>query len=431
MPSAVLLCLLLLCSVAPAEGYDYPFSDPYAATVLGTPPEDQFSIGSIRPNTLWDVIPLHKLHAPHTEELLLHKRPVPEILWYDDAMQYSVALVPGKAPLLFFVAGTGASHQSSTCRFFQKIFQRAGFHVVTLSSPTHPNFVVSASTTQVPGYIPHDVNDLYRSMEAIVERIGRERISAYHLAGYSLGGTQAAFLAELDARMGHFGFQRVLLLNPAVSLMTSALRLDQLLSRNVASRAEAAHVVAQIISDLSAAYRASDQVRFGDELLFDLNRKRPLTAKEFQVLIGVAFRLSLASMVFASDVCTGAGYLVPRGHVISTSEPLEPYLQAAVGIRFEDYISEYLLPFLQFQDPTLTREQAIAACSLEAIAPFLRRATHVAVMTNADDPILSPENLEFLKQTFTNRLILYPVGGHCGNLRYRDNVAAILHFFTR
>jgi hypothetical protein len=189
--------------------------------------------------------------------------------------------------------------------------------------------------------------------------------------------------------------------------------------------------VADLVSDLSAAYRGSDEVNFGDEFLFALHGSSSISEKELKILIGVAFRVSLASMVFTSDVCTGAGYISPRGHVIEKNESLSPYLDAAVGVSFEDYVDEYLMPFLAFADPAMTRERAVEASSLESIAPFLRESANIAVMTNADDPILTPGNFSFLEQTFKDRLTIYPTGGHCGNLSYRDNVAAMLDFFRK
>lgn len=422
---------LSFCWIGPASAYDYPFKDPYTATVLGTLPQDQFPLSAIRRAAIADLNPLKDLGAVRNREMLLHDRPVPDILWFDDTLQYSTALQRRPAPLLFVLAGTGSSYDSANCRFVQKVFHRAGFHVVTLSSPTYPNFVVSASTTQVPGYIPHDVADLYQAMDAIATTIGRERITSFHLTGYSLGGTQAAFLAELDTREKRFGFARVLLLNPAVSLMSSAIVLDNLLVDNVADRADAARRVAALVQELSEAYRDSDDVNFGDDFLFALHGGRTFSPTELKVLIGVAFRLSLANMVFASDVATGAGYIVPRGHRVERHESLSPYLDASVGVSFEDYIREYLLPFLQFHDPTMTREKAIAACSLQSIASFLQGNEHVRVMTNADDPILTADDFSFLAQTFGSRLTLYPVGGHCGNLRYKDNIAAMLDFFLK
>ncbi|KAF5060226.1 hypothetical protein DSECCO2_327920 [anaerobic digester metagenome] len=431
MHRVVLFCLFALTAAFSAQAYDYPFTNPYEATVFGTLPRDEFDLSSVRPADFSDLNPLRDLGVVRSREMLLHDRPVPEILWYDDTLQYTLAQQRDKAPLLFILAGTGSSHESATCSFLQRVFHRAGFHVVTLSSPTYPNFVVSASATQVPGYIPNDVADLYQAMDAIADQLGRDRIASFHLVGYSLGGTQAAFLAELDTREGRFGFEKVLLLNPAVNLMTSAIRLDHLLSDNVADRSEAARTVAGLVRQLSEAYRSSDQVNFGDEFLFALHRNRTISEKELKILIGVAFRLSLASMVFTSDTCTGAGYIVPRGHRIVKDESLAPYLDSAVGVSFEDYVREYLLPFLQFQDPAITPEKAVAACSLEAIGPFLRGAGGIAVMTNADDPILTPENFAFLERTFGPRLTVFPVGGHCGNLRFRDNVAAMIDFFRK
>jgi hypothetical protein len=424
------LAVFLFASIS-AQAYEYPFKDPYTATVFGTPPEDEFDTGGLRPAGFGALNPLQDFGAVRDRELLLSDRPVPEIFWYEDTVQYSTALQRNAAPLLFVIAGTGSSYDSANCRFIRDVFYRAGFHVVTLSSPTYPNFIVSVSTTQVPGYIPHDVADMYRCMDAIANEIGRDRISDFFLTGYSLGGTQSAFLAELDAREERFGFRKVLLLNPAVSLMTSAVRLDRLLSDNVADRAEAVRTVSDLIRELSEAYRSSDQVNFGDEFLFALHRNRPISERELKILIGVAFRLSLSSMVFTSDTCTGAGYIVPRGHSVGRDESLSGYLDTAVGVSFSDYVDEYLMPFLRFSDPALTPERAIRACSLEAIEPFLRGHDGIAVMTNADDPILTDENFDFLESTFGPRLTLYPAGGHCGNLRYRDNIAAMLDFFGK
>ena len=49
--------------------------------------------------------------------------------------------------------------------------------------------------------------------------------------------------------------------------------------------------------------------------------------------------------------------------------------------------------------------------------------------TNADDLILGPGDLSFLRKTFGPRLSVYPLGGHCGNIDYRVNTDAMLEFF--
>ena len=66
---------------------------------------------------------------------------------------------------------------------------------------------------------------------------------------------------------------------------------------------------------------------------------------------------------------------------------------------------------------------------LHALESYLKHASKIAVMTNADDLILGPGDLSFLRKTVGPRLSVYPLGGHCGNLDYRVNTDAMLEFF--
>ena len=51
---------LVLAAFVPAWAYDYPFKNPYEATVLGTLPGDQYPLESIRPAGLGDLNPLRR-----------------------------------------------------------------------------------------------------------------------------------------------------------------------------------------------------------------------------------------------------------------------------------------------------------------------------------------------------------------------------------
>jgi hypothetical protein len=50
-------------------------------------------------------------------------------------------------------------------------------------------------------------------------------------------------------------------------------------------------------------------------------------------------------------------------------------------------------------------------------------------MTNDNDFILSPAEIDYLRQLFGERTKVYPRGGQLGNLEYRDNMAYIIGFF--
>jgi hypothetical protein len=134
---------------ATSQSYDYPFEDKFLSTVIGTPQE-------YRPE-LPKVIPVTKGLLTVFED-----REPPEWFWYEDGLRYSYALQDDPAPLVFLIAGTGGSHSGAKIINMARAFYSAGFHTVMLSSPTHSNFIVTASHSSVPGHAMNDAEDLYR-----------------------------------------------------------------------------------------------------------------------------------------------------------------------------------------------------------------------------------------------------------------------------
>ena len=49
-------------------------------------------------------------------------------------------------------------------------------------------------------------------------------------------------------------------------------------------------------------------------------------------------------------------------------------------------------------------------------------------VTNKDELILSEEDFTYLKNTFKDRIIIYPKGGHCGNMFYKENVDIMVNY---
>ena len=47
-------------------------------------------------------------------------------------------------------------------------------------------------------------------------------------------------------------------------------------------------------------------------------------------------------------------------------------------------------------------------------------------MHNLDDVILDEGEIDFFPRVFGDRAKLYPLGGHCGNMQYVDNVSHML-----
>jgi pimeloyl-ACP methyl ester carboxylesterase len=406
-------------ALAVGSSYDYPFTNPYVATVVGTP--------------LAHRAPLpERIPEQELELTVFPDRTLPSLLWYDRRLRYSLVYQKGKAPLVFVIGGAGASYQADRTRLLQKVLFQAGFHVLALPSPTHPNFIASASQTQMPGYLEEDAQDLYRVMQLAWRQVREEiEVSAFSLAGYSLGATQAAFVAKLDEEKKAFNFSKVLLINPVVSLYHSATRLDKLLAQNLRGGMDNLNsFVDEVFNDFSAAYKHGSFVNLSSDFLYAAYRESRPSNVKLAALIGLVYRFSLANMAFTSDVLTNAGYIKPKNLMLTVTDSLTDFFKVAIHVSFLDYFHDLLVPYLQSREPRLTEEALIDKLSLKSIGDYLRRTQGVVLMTNADDIILAPQEVEYLRQVFRSRAKIYPHGGHLGNMGYRENVADMLRFLS-
>ena len=416
----MLLCALLAASPALGEvvsPYGYPFTNPLEATVIATPEQYRADLPERVPVQLREVLAL--------------RRETPEIFWYNDTLSYSLAAQPGPAPLVFILPGTGAGFDSSKSLILQRALYGAGLHVISLPSPLHPNFIVAASTSGRPGLLTADAEDVYRVMALIRGRLeGEIAITGYHLAGYSLGATQAAFVAKLDDERRSFGFERVLLINPPVSLYRSAQVLDRLFEEHVPSIAAFNALFNRLMQVFSEFYSPAEPMLLSDDLVYEIYRRRPPPDSTLQALIGAAFRLASMNLLFTSDVMTHVGVLVAPDRRLGITDSLTPYFKASMLLSFEDYAHRVLFPYYRETAPGVTFEDLLARDGLRAIGGYLRNTPKIGLMHNADDILLGPGDLQYLEEVFGERARIYPTGGHCGNLAYKDNIAYVIDFFT-
>ncbi|WP_419785026.1 alpha/beta hydrolase [Pseudodesulfovibrio sp.] len=408
------LCLLLSVASASAEGYGYPFPDPIKATVYGTPPSEIYKD--------------FKFVQVKARALRVKDRKVPDIFAYSRDMYYSTALHKEKAPLIFIIAGTGGEHDSTKMDYLTRVFYSAGFSVVALSSPTHMNFIISMSQHAVPGYVPYDVADLYRAMHWIKDELAGEcEVSDYYVTGYSLGAMHAAYLAHMDDERHDFNFKKALLINPPVSLYHSVKKLDSWLGPENLGGRTIHQQIERFVEMFSDYYEQRDITDFDDNFLYDLVTHVDFDDTDLRALIGVDFRLSATAMIFSSDVCLRAGYLVPPDqYPLANGAPLMDYAEAAFDISFEEYMDEYLLPYLKYVDPTMDRYTMIKNCSLYPIRSWLMDSGKVVLIGNLDDVILNNDDVQFIEDVFGKRAHLFPTGGHCGNMMYGPFVKAML-----
>lgn len=419
-----LIRLLILClfmapamSFAADDGYGYPIPGSYEATILGTPAK------------LMPELPAQM----QTRQLVLDVIPgrrKPPVFFYDEGLNCTFAYQKQKAPLVFLIAGAGASDRSAKLMVMMKALYQAGFHVINLPSPSHANFIISASQSSVPGDLTEDAADLYRAMESAWKQVaGDIEVTSFNLCGYSLGGSQAAFVAKLDEERKVFNFRKVLMVNPAVSLYSSAVRIEELVKQIPGGSKKQGIFFNRMLSKFSRFYRYGNYVAINDDFLYAIYTENLFSREETAGLIGLTYRINLAGMIFSSDVMTNSGYVVPKNRILNHTDSLFDYFLVSSHLSFIEYFNEYLYPFFEKRRPGLTRQAFIDSLSLRNIEGYLKSSAKFGVMTNENDFILTRGELDYLRQLFGERAKIYPRGGHLGNLEYKENLAYMVGFF--
>jgi pimeloyl-ACP methyl ester carboxylesterase len=423
---AGLLSLLLFVASA-AAAYDYPVENPYEATVIGIPPDYRYQ---------WEV---PRDVRPRMLTLNFGK----DLSWIPLAQTFGIAdlklyFAPqhGPAPLIFVIAGTGAAYDSPKTVFLMDTFYQAGYHVITISSPTKPPFIAAVSTNNLPGVTQQDAEDLYRVMQKTLETItGETEITAVDLTGYSLGGLDAAFVGNLDRQRREINFRKVLMINPPVNPYTSMSILDSIIPnyRRAHPDATGEKVFDFIFNRLAGYFKDTGGVTFGPETVYDIQKSnQALPIKDIKLLVGVSFLFSSADFAFTADALNHTGWIIPAEDFYSPlSGDLNYWYKRSLHWNFLAYFDRMIVPWWQARHPGDTREDIIHKNSLYAIEEYLRDNDSVGVMHNRDDITLAPGDIKYLEAVMGERAVIFPHGGHCGNLEYRDNVAAMLDFFAK
>jgi hypothetical protein len=319
----------------------------------------------------------------------------------------------------------------------QKALYQAGFSVINLSSPTHLNFQLSASSSHVPGYAPDDAQDLYRVMQQAYAKVKDDvTVTGFDVAGYSLGAMHAAFVAKIDQQQKKFNIQKVYMINPPVNLYNSAVLLDKLTTDNIPvvnGLPNYGIFLDDVIEGLAQSYDPAKGMRFDSDFLYNAyseSRDHGIFHDDNTApgLIGFSFRLTSGSMLFAADVMTHAGYVVPKEKTFRRNETLVPYIGPSHAVTFHEYIDDMLMPHLLATHSGKNRQQLIKDASLQSIEGFLKSNPNIHVATNSDEIILADGELEYLKSVMGDRITVYPGGGHCGNIDHKTNVADMIAF---
>jgi hypothetical protein len=430
LAAAVLYAVLLTSAVASdAPPIDLPgasgpatgLADSAAlrATVYGTPPQD------IAP--MPQTVPLQEMDIA-----LPWAKPVPAVFWFDRRLRVWFSAQDSPAPLAILISGAGSDGNTAKLSILRGALYGAGYHVLTMPSPTFPGFIVSASSTGVAGDLLQDSRDLYAAMQQVVAHLPRRvRITDIDVVGYSLGAANAAAVKSIDAAEGKLKIHRVVMINPPVSLFSSMDRLDKLFAASIGSGdAGVERLYARLYARIANVYRTSEQIDIGDSDLLAAATTVLKTDADFSAAIALSFRISLVNVFFAGDLYARTGVVVDPAHPPRVGDSLENIARELRGKPFAEYFTKVFAPYYLARRPHATPESLLAGSRLQIIGEALRNNADYYAQTNSDDPILDGPELAWLRSTLGNRIVVYDHGGHLGNLGERRQISDMLEMLS-
>jgi len=355
-------------------------------------------------------------------------RPVPDVLWFDRKLRVWFSAQDKPAPLAIVISGTGSDGNTAKLSILRGALYGAGYHVLTMPSPTFSGFIVSASSTGVAGDLKQDGRDLYAAMQQIVAHLPRKvKITEIDVLGYSLGGANAAVVKALDAAEGKLKIRRALMINPPVSLFSSIGRLDKLFAVSIGTDNDAIdRLYRRLYAELANLYRASDRVQIDEEFLLGAAAAVLKTDAEFSAAIALSFRIDLVNVFFAGDLYAGTGVVVDPKHPPKVGDSLEETQRILRNKPFSEYFTKVFAPYYLKQRPNSTAASLIADNRLDIIGDALRNDPDYYAQTNSDDLILDKRELAWLRDTLGSRMAVYDHGGHLGNIGERQQISDML-----
>ncbi|EHO78298.1 serine/threonine protein kinase [Fusobacterium nucleatum] len=402
-----------------AFSYNFPIDDPYSATIIGS--------ATMMTPGVSENIPL-KVYEIQIKD----KKDVPDVFWYASKFKFSFSKQKNKkAPLIFVLAGTGSDYNTTRVKFMQRIFHDAGYHTIAISSQMSQQFMISASSNSVPGLLLEDNKDIYKAMKLAYNKIKDQvEVTDFYIMGYSLGGSNAAVLSYIDEKEKVFNFKRVFMVNPPVDLYNSAVKLDKYLDNYTGGKTKG---IEKLLNTTLAKVKGgltSEYANIGADTIYNIVKGDILSDAEKEAYIGLAFRLASTDLNFISDFMTRSYVYTKNPEKVNKYTNMKEYLKAVNFATFEDYVNKIGFPYYKKHNKDYSIEALKREASLKVIEDYLRTSPKIAAVTNADELILNEKDFAFLKDVFKDRLVIYPKGGHCGNMFYKENVDVMLKFLN-
>lgn len=399
--SALALCCFGSVTAQSADippGYDYPYHDPWLATA---------SVALLKDP---------KLPEKQVKDVTVYPVRARTPLFEDRAQVYYVTYRQEKpADLVVLISGLGSVAEDPLALYLGGQIFAMGYNVLVVPDAFNWQFALGASRSGYPGVPSIDAGDLenfiVRARDHAV-RVDGMKIRQTKLVGYSMGALEGAFLAAREAQHPRLKFDKVVLLNPPVDTFYDLHQLDALAATGKDWSADEKKTVKAKAFDLVANANLTDPE--GAPYFRDLAQKNTLTDDQLKYVLFGLFHGSLSDVIMVSQQIHDQGILKSPASKVS----LDAREKEAAQYGFADYLDKFVMP--QLPDQRAAAEMTKTE-TLYGLHDFLVSHHEVEIFHNADDFLVRPQDIAYLQDTLTNRLTLFPHGGHMGNIWYPTN----------
>lgn len=322
-------------------------------------------------------------------------------------MKSSLWLQPEPAPLVYLAPGLTSHRLSNMSLGLAELLYQNGYSVVSTTSVFHPEFMSTASTSDVPVYPLSDSRDLLAGISA-TDRMLSEKYPHHFtrraMMGTSMGGFMTLRMAVNEAQAGSdlMTFDRYVAINMPVDVRHGVEQLDSFV--NTPLKWPAAERQARLNNTLHKVSYGLLRTKPSDQqVIFD--------ADESKYLIGLAFRIGLRDIIYESQSRNNMGVLT---HPISNWRR-EPVYNEILTYSFRDYFLRFAVPY--YKDRGVSMEEILKEANLRAYAGKLKSNSRIRIIVNENDFLLQPKDVAWLRSVFpASRLTVFPEGGHLGNI---------------
>lgn len=330
-----------------------------------------------------------------------------------------------ESPLVILLPGVGSYYKAPQLRALAELFHDNGCSALVLSSAFNKSFMETMDFSY-PGYTPEDSARLREVLKKVIRDVRDNaglKPSRIILAGYSLGGLHALFIADMEKKDPTLGISRYVALNPPADLQYALSRFDEFTEVSKKwTREECSRQMGDIIMKYMAILAQKHPTLSSRETATN-KHILPFSKEQASFMAGLSFRLTLRELLLSARRNQGEQSGIKTEFNWWSRSNLYRELDTFSGMK---YVKECVLPQQLKKNPSATLEKMNRESGMRAIEDTLRNNPAIRVIHNTDDPLISADDRRFLSDALGPKIIWFDCGGHLGSLFVEEYQQAIL-----